>query len=484
MKCFSKSYFRILFALLFSCVFFFLSSVNGYCTTTSSGVTETWTDEDKNAYLLLNLVDLIPAAYDFIVQGSGRQALTQEIFDLWTQRALEQEMSFNEWINRNTTWFYLKDTSVHDENTLESIQLSPAAAQDIQLAINNYIAENPLGYTECYLASYNMLNADIFSNYAQFSAVKEFIKNQNGYVLTYAMYTAGTYTVYACVIPKSMDIGFFGTTTQGIFNNVSVAINWQVSQIPWTVFSNVDLYTINPDGSTIKWSSGYYPSVTGLQNLTNVPTAQQKWNVFSNTSKSELVYVFDNLNAYKNYNAGAPQPYYMGSNFGTYNTTTYNVRDNRSMDYYYNQVVDNSKTGMTPEEVQKLIEEILRRTGGGSGGGSGGSDDNDPDSIFGWIAEIGTLLKDLIKNLGSAIKEVISGIVDAITDVINLLVGYTDDQGVHHDGLLGRLVSLINGGFNDFLSDIFSWLPPEIVTIFTASIVISIFFGIWKIIRG
>lgn len=206
---------------------------------------------------------------------------------------------------------------------------------------------------------------------------------------------------------------------------------------------------------------------------------QSRATIFTNLPKDELVYVFNSLNALKMYNSGAPQSYYLPSG------STQQVGDvSGTVDQfnnaggYYSSIVDNSVSGMSADEVIKLVDTILKNTGGGSGSGN----DNDDDSSL-W-EKIGNAIGNLIDGIVDVIASVIEKLTDAILSVIHLLTGYTDDNGVYHEGLLGKLTSLISVDFNSFLGSVFDWLPPEIVTLFTATLIFAVFFAIWKMIRG
>ena len=95
-------------------------------------------------------------------------------------------------------------------------------------------------------------------------------------------------------------------------------------------------------------------------------------------------------------------------------------------------------------------------SGNGTGGGSG------IGNIFGFLSELGKVLGDLIKNLGQALVDVIKGIADLFNSVITELPTV----------------------FFDFLGAIFSWLPPEWVTIMSLSFAAMLIIGIIKIFRG
>ena len=117
--------------------------------------------------------------------------------------------------------------------------------------------------------------------------------------------------------------------------------------------------------------------------------------------------------------------------------------------------------------------------GSGQGGGSGGSGGSSSDFDLGFLGVLGSLIGSLITGIGNLLTGIAEGIV-------NVIVGSDGNGGII--GMLRNLISnitdLVDSDFNGFLTDIFSWLPVEIVTLFTGVIVFGLFFGILKIIRG
>ena len=191
------------------------------------------------------------------------------------------------------------------------------------------------------------------------------------------------------------------------------------------------------------------------------------------------------MNSFKAYNSGSPQDYYLTSDglaastwttngSGSINTGTMNNSGN-----YYSSVTNGVGSNWTAEQIIELVNTVV---GGGSGSGSGsGSSDKDNSKLW---ERIGNAIGNLIDGIVDVITTVIEKLTDAILSIIHLLTGYTDDSGTYHEGILDKLVQLISVDFNGFLSSVFSWMPPEIVTLFTATLIFAVFFAIWKMIRG
>ena len=471
MKCQKlKKYFYIFLSGFIAFCCFMFSCLGSYASTlesTNSGVSSGWSENEQNAYLILNLPDLIATGYKFIVDGdTGWSDLRAEVFDLWTARALAQNMTFDEWVNRNTTWYYMN--GVPSQESVTGVQLSDDMASDIQVAINNYIGQNPLGYTECYIKSYNFLSPSLFSSYGQYASVKERIKS-NGAPCAINSYTnPNGRWMYICPLDSSRQISYIGSTLNGSFSNVHAYYDW-------SIVSNPTKYQINANGTFTQYGSATLQNYTLLNNTLSSDNGD-RWTIFSSQEKDELVYVFSTLNALKNYNSGLPQPYYMGTGFGSYNNY-YGQTDlkGNNMGYYYNNVVNNVQAGWSPDQVLALVDKIASIAGSGSSS-------NEKDTGKMWD-RIGNAIGNLIDGIVSVITTVIEKLTDALLSIIHLLTGYTDDNGVFHEGLFTKLTSLVNSGFSSFISSIFSWMPEEIVTLLTATLVFGIFFGIFKLLR-
>lgn len=312
-----------------------------------------------------------------------------------------------------------------------------------------YITQNPLSYKECYIYSYNFLNAGQFNSYGAYQALQNFIKNANGYVLascTYNSYTApSTNDVYLTVIPKTLNLGFYGTTNQGSFTNVQIAVNWQTSSQPWYISDQIKRYIMHPNGTIEEYSSGYFIAVNSIQNIATIPYGSSGSSapvIFSNLDKNELVYVFDTINAYKNYNSNTPQSYYMPTNSQL--TVPYydGFTDSQlaSAGNFYNNIVINTE-GTSPTDTKKKTDSILGSL----------------DSIFG----------------GSDSESSSGGLFDSLGDIIT---GAT--------GAISPIKEIVLGDIKELVADVFDFLPPTIITLWVSGIIFGIFFGVLKLIRG
>lgn len=306
-----------------------------------------------------------------------------------------------------------------------------------------YIDQNPLSYTVCKIRSYNSVEATWFPTYALYTSFKTWASQQSGYILTTPYYANGTVQgIRAVVIPKTNAVNFVGSTTNGNFTSVAMYIGWSTSSEPWKLTSNYTMIQMVNNGSYTNISNmGQLASTVG--NSTRIlDGTTSRMTVFTNQASDEVVYVFNSLNALKNYNANADQPYYMPSNSQT--TVPYydGFTDSQlaSAGNFYNNITINTE-GLSPGEKQKKTDSIL----GSLDGLFGGSDDTDNGGgLLGGLADIITGATGAI----SPIKEIVLGDIKAL------------------------------------IEDTFSWLPPTIITIWIAGITFGVFFGVLKLIRG
>lgn len=95
--------------------------------------------------------------------------------------------------------------------------------------------------------------------------------------------------------------------------------------------------------------------------------------------------------------------------------------------------------------------------------GNSGSDSSD-DSIWGkLLGAIGDFFGGFIKFL----VNIISQIVEGVSSVFSILTG-----------LFTSLLDFASGGFTSFMGEFFAWLPPELISLITLSLTLSILFAI------
>lgn len=321
--------------------------------------------------------------------------------------------------------------------------------QDVRQEMLNFVSEiyinnNPLSFTQAYIYSYNFLDPTVFPSYAMFASTKELCKqNSPKWILLHYYYTNSTLNrIYFIALDTGFDYGLVGTVTGGTFTNVNLYKNWatlgRLDQI-----SNATKKTIMANGSVsdgLVSATGNYPTLQSLANTSSQPSSNTKTMLISSLENNELVYVFQTLNAYKNYNSGSGQQYYLPSNSQTivpyYDGFTQS--DLNSAGNFYNNIVINT-SGDNPNDIRKKTDSIL-----GSLDGILSDDDSSSTGILAGLADI------------------ITGATGAITPI----------------------KELINDDLKQFVGDIFDWLPASVVSLWIAGITFGVFFGVLKVIRG
>ena len=376
-----------------------------------------------------------------------------------------------------------------------------------------YIDQVSLGYSYQRIYSYNTISSELFNTQLQMEAFKnEISKLENvPYVfipwygnvtnITGAMYwdEANNRNVDIKVGngPNDTRVFLYYAPSNGLRNidwysssghlenyiNVQTMIptsNWQ-SIANWNSSNNTVMPTgwhgvaVWPNGQVKAVSYLFRPNIGTYRNtsyLQNYAT-YGSFSVFSTKGNNETVYLFDSLNAIKSFNAQEPQAYYTPSNSTDVvpYVDPFDVSDLTSAGSYYSSIVDNSVSGMSADDVIKLVDLIIN--GGSGGGGSGGSGGNDDKSAW---ETIGEAIAGLISGIVTVVSKVATALKDAILGLLDIFIG--------EDGLFSKLSELVNTNFSGFLSAVFGWLPPEIVTLFSATLVFGIFFAIWRMLRG
>lgn len=504
MKKWKRLFIRSSSALLATYLFLF-TSVNSFAAPQQieDPVIDDPVIEDLNAYPAIDDPEIEIQSMDMMLYatGSGSSGQMQDWFDTFSSFdwlnynwrdfcqycvngyliaddvIWENIVAFCDWLDETygdgTADQLFEDNPEVNVDTNNKVYVPQPIINNVTNFIEYRIQQNPLSYTECSISSYNFLDASRFPSYAMYSAVKNYMKNTDGYHVIQYIGTYGN-NVTECrivTLSHSYNLGFIGTTIGGVFNNVHVYKDWVNN------YNISDCPMFNASG-TITNKSTQAPGTVALHNTNSF----QVGNVFTSYDKNEYIYCFNNLNAYKNYNVQLPQHYYLGPEaIGVTDFTppiSGTVTDTQLTGYgsYYSSTVSQIQSGWTADEVMQLVELIM--SGQGGSGGSGGSGDGS-DFDLGFLGTIGRLIGSLITGIGNLLAGIAEGIV-------NVVVGSDGNGGII--GMLRNLISnitdLVDTDFNGFLSDIFSWLPVEIVTLFTGVIIFGLFFGILKIIRG
>lgn len=318
--------------------------------------------------------------------------------------------------------------------------------QDVRQQMLNFVSEvyidtQTINYTECLIQSYNNLNPNQFNSFSRYKALKDFISQQDGYCFVCCPNTnipRGD-DIYIAVVDKS-NCGFFGTVSNGSFTNVQFTISWMTGNNANNQIPNSKRYVQHGNG-IIENTNALY-GMNSLKNTTSVSTNSSYSNVFTNLSSNELVFVFNTLDAYKNYNAGNPRPYYIPTNSQTYVPyyDGFTDSDLNAAGQFYNNIVINT-SGDNPTDTKKKTDSILGSL----------------DGIFG----------------GSDSESSSGGLFDSLGDIIT---GAT--------GAISPIKEIVLGDIKELVADVFDFLPPTIITLWVSGIIFGIFFGVLKLIRG
>lgn len=189
--------------------------------------------------------------------------------------------------------------------------------------------------------------------------------------------------------------------------------------------------------------------------------------IFVSYNTQEFLTFYDNKNYYLASIYDVP-PYFVGDTYYNYdyssdttttigsqtlydNCPTYNNIANYYGDYY-------EQNGNVPsgDVIYNYINNYYYGddNGGGSGGSGGG--------IFDWLGDLGSVLGSLISGLGNLIVNLLSGLTSVFDNIANV----------------------IPESFNTFFTTIFSWLPPEWISLITLSMTLGLVYGLIKLIRG
>lgn len=465
------------FMVLYFCL---CSCIGSYASTTDSGnsyvpIQQQWADNVYN-----NFQTVLQDSLKVSVPKSEADRIWNDYVDhaysIWNLEYDDLHQHYGHFRDYVGAQFEMEKNS---DNTY-NYNMSEDAYTFIQDSYNTYVQSNPLSFTKAYIYSYNYLDPSVFPTYSMYSSTKELCKqNSPKWILLHYYYQSNSLNrIYFIALDTGFDYGLVGTVTGGTFTNVNLYKNWATLG-RFDQITNATKKTIMANGSVsdgIVTPTGSYPSLMAIANTSSQPASNTKTMLISSLGNNELVYVFNTLNAYKNYNSGYPQPYYTMSGYtGIIDPMGLNVPNTNGS---YESIVNNIQSGWTADEVLALVDRIISNgTGSGNGAGNGGSDSS------GLWSRIGDAIGNLIDGIINVLTTVIEHLSDALLSVIHLLTGYTDDNGVVHEGLFGKLLNLVNSGFNNFLASIFSWLPEEIVTLFTAVLVFGIFFGLLKMLR-
>lgn len=466
--------------------------ITSFATETGSGndpgAAGDWSGAQKADYISANLGGLVANTIGVIFGRSSLEDLAINFERIIRTQEVTENVDYDTWWAENVglTPSNPQAPSVSDPSdyNVTNINVSYEFKDILLQAAQETMAENPLGYVDIVIPSYNFLDtSSAWTSKGQYDSVKEYMSQGDGFYIgrnyIYQNKVNRTYLIY---IPQQ-NIGLVGNSNGGVISSgFGISYNWAFIQ-SWNNLSSIPgakQVQINSDGSVTE-NVTTIGNISVTTNITKFPESSDRLAIFSSSGKNQHVFLFVSNDAYKNYNSGSPQPYYVSSSYTgavTSGNSSYSTSQINSGNSSYSSVVNNIQSGMTADEVIKLVDTIMNNmnNGGGSGGSGGGSDDDDDDG--------GSVIGNIIRKLGDFVSGLIDGIGDALESIVNSIVGYTDENGVEHPGIFQGLINLISSGVVGFLSAVFSFLPTEIVTVITAGIILSILFAVIHFIRG
>ena len=491
MKCYKSSALLRFSSVLLALLLFFATTLGSYAqSTTNSGSTS---DEDWEM-TFGTFIDLVFEGYAKYVSapyviwdelsGGGYtttarsyrewvhdQGLDLTIPEYWDQRVIGHHGGG-----------YSRPSDKIDHST--EIEVPAECAQDVLNFIFFLVQENPLGYKVSKIHGYNWLGTNYFTNYKVYQTFVNYMSSLGeGLIVVYVENSSSKgYPIHVLNIKDTLEYNFYNYTTEP-FDNTYIGINWTGNPTITSYINNGDITdkafssttgaVVNNAGTTSQFST--------VKNTVELTTTNGK-HVFSHNASDETVYVFESMDAYKNYNSGRPQTYYltdggMSNSNWSVGSGVINTGEMITSTNNYSNIVNNIYQGMTPDQVQLLIETILKNWGNGNGGTGGGSG-NGSDFNLGFLGTIGSLIGSLITGIGDLIAGIVQGIV-------NVLIGENGNGGIIGlvKNALTALVGLINVNITEFVGDAFDWLPSEITTLMIASITLTVLFGVIRLIR-
>ena len=172
-------------------------------------------------------------------------------------------------------------------------------------------------------------------------------------------------------------------------------------------------------------------------------------------------------------------PYYVSSNwqnFGVNGNYSYDSSNSNNVTYgdvinYITEYQESNNDYPSPTTINVYIDNN-NPSGGGNSGGSGGGNGGG-SGIGDVLGTLGSLIGSLISGIGQFLIGIFQGLVNAINSLLSLI-----------GDAIGGIVESIPSAFNDFMTAILGWLPPEWTAIISASLLIMVIVGIIKLIRG
>ena len=385
-----------------------------------------------------------------------------------------------------------KDFIDNTTQTNNEITYNNTSKSIMNYVVNEYM--NDSGFWYCYTAEWHD-SVTTYPNGTMYNRLASIIHNAQD--TNYCIVRSGVNVLWCVTIPKDNDIKFVAngqsnaTVNAVMYNGES----WQQLNNT-TIPDGYHIYKIVNENGTVNtydgtdWNlvDGYwnYFIVGSMLFNPKIPVANSgNWGGIGGSgyymaySNTYCYLVYKNLESMKLGQQGE-QSYYVSNNWQDYSNSgnsSYTVDSSNSNNITYgdvtNYITNNTTDGNPPSPTQiQVYIDNNNPSGGGNGGGSGGG--NGGGSGLGDVlGTLGSLIGSLISGIGQFLIGIFQGLVNAINSLISLI-----------GDAIGGIVESIPSAFNDFMTSILGWLPPEWTAIISASLLIMVIVGIIKLIRG
>ena len=163
-------------------------------------------------------------------------------------------------------------------NNSTDVTVEPELQQDILTYVQECTTQTSLGYTECYIYSYNFLSPSPFVTYSMYKSAQELIKQNDGYSIIMMTYNNGQ--ALFNFVNRYQDVGLVGTVVGGSFTNGTIYVNWGG-------IGNGTQKAVNSNGSVQDYNSNW-----GSPTVRNGATPSNSYKIIMSNQKHKLIRFF------------------------------------------------------------------------------------------------------------------------------------------------------------------------------------------------
>lgn len=416
-------------------------------------VGDTWSSAQSYTYFENHFDDINTRLNGVIINQNNLERDFEDFLEEYRDNYnIPNGTSETTWIGDNISGSYQNgDTGVSD------IGISQSLRQAMRDWCNAYLEANT-GYYYGYTYNSSMYLSKFGNNQAQYHAFLDLLSdNEDKTIVTISLYGVNSVFIFSdnpilyVADSYSTSYNVYNTYCYYNWNNNSLSAEWYQYDTTNEVYTKSSDTTL--DRRLFNTRASLNTTYIGDNNIVSFNTKQ--------------IMLYKSYQAMQNGSEGI-QDYYVTDSYnssisGSYNTTTSNIENtigsNNVNNYINNYYVENGKYPST-QDINIYITNNINGGGNNNGGGddTGGGSNWD----FSFLGTIGSFLSELISGLG----EIIGGILSALTSIITSF----------REGFPNVIGSL--------LEYFLPFLPEEIITLISLSILFAIILGIVKIIRG